>query len=397
MINQQVIKSENKKMVYTLISDTPGISRVNLASVTKLSKTTVSALVDELIQDGYILDQGAAESSRQGRKPNSLCVNKMDNAFIVINWRAHTLQIALLTSAYEIIATEEDAVSYSGDYIAKIKDMFDYFLAKHGSGKNILGVCIVIPGIIDSLHKRIISMVLPISEEEPVIDKLRMAIPHYPLAFFNDTACFAYAENTFGDNDVSNYIYLNINEGVGASLIQDGNFLRGATGMGIQFGHFSVDRDGELCICGNRGCLEHRIGEMALSKRAEQCGAAKAFETLKQIQFKDVGRLAAEGNPDVLKLISCLSSDLSFGLGNLITVFHPESIVIGGMGRKLGGIFLDQVRSDMKSAGFQRFVADVSIDFAKLREEAVFQGAAKYYMDTHYDFMEDMSGRLLLY
>lgn len=397
MINQQFIKSENKKMMYTLISDTPGISRVNLASITKLSKTTVSALVDELIHDGYILDQGAAESSRQGRKPNSLCVNKSDNGFIVINWRAHMLQIALLTSTYEIIATEEAAINYSHDYIAQIKKLFDDFLALHGFGKNILGVCIVIPGIIDSQHKRIISMVLPISEEEPVIDKLRKAIPHYPLALFNDTACFAYAENAFSDSDVSNYVYLNINEGVGASLVQDGNFLRGATGMGIQFGHFSVDRNGESCICGNKGCLENRIGEMALAKRAKECGAAEAFQGIAEIQFKDVGRLAAMGNPEVLKLICCLSSDLSFGLGNLITVFHPESIVIGGMGRKLGEVFLKQLRSDMKSAGFQRFVADVSIDFARLREDAVFQGAAKYYMDTHYDFMEDMRERLLLY
>lgn len=397
MINQQFIKAENKKMIYTLISDTPAISRVNLASVTKLSKTTVSALVDELIQDGYVLDKGAAESSRQGRKPNSLCVNKKDNAFIVMNWRARTIQTALLTSAYEMIAVEEAAVDYLGDYITQIKDRFDCFLAKHGSGKNILGVCIVIPGIVDGLHKKIISMVLPISEEEPVIDKMRTAIPHYPLAFFNDTACFAYAENAFGGNDVNNYVYLNINEGIGASLVQDGNFLRGATGMGIQFGHFSVDRDGEPCICGNRGCLEHRIGEMALAKRARECGADQAFGGMEQIQFKDVGRLAVEGNAEVLKLIRCLSSDLSFGLGNLITVFHPESIVIGGMGRKLGKIFLNQVRADMKFTGFQRFVADVSIDFAKLQEDAVFQGAAKYYMDTHYDFMEDMSERLLLF
>lgn len=171
----------------------------------------------------------------------------------------------------------------------------------------------------------------------------------------------------------------------------------GATGMGTQFGHFSIDRYGELCSCGNRGCLENRIGEMALRKRAEERGALEEFQGLEQILFKDVAQLAREGKPGASALLCDLADDLSFALGNLITMFHPDTIIIGGMGRKLGEMYLSRIRSNLGEVGFRQFVEDVDIRFTRLREDAIFRGAAKYYLDTHYNFMEEMSGKLFLY
>jgi len=78
-------------------------------------------------------------------------------------------------------------------------------------------------------------------------------------------------------------------------------------------------------------------------------------------------------------------------------MFHPDTIIIGGMGRKLGDLYLERVLERVKTVGFRQFVEDVDIRFTTLREDAVFRGAAKYFMDTHYDFMEDMKGKLFLY
>ena len=78
-------------------------------------------------------------------------------------------------------------------------------------------------------------------------------------------------------------------------------------------------------------------------------------------------------------------------------MFHPDAIVIGGMGRKLGEIYLNRVTEQVKQVGFRQFVEDVEIHYTTLKEDSVFTGAAKYYLDTHYDFMEDMGGTLFLY
>lgn len=398
MINQQLIKSANKKELYTMISENPGISRAQLASLRKLSKTTVSALVEELIQEGYIIDEGAVESRSQGRRPNSLVINDRRDCIVVLNWRKRILQIALVSASFEVELVEEAGCVPLENPEERIRDLIDDFADRHGKERHILGVCLIVPGIVDSERKRVISMVLPLEEDNRILEELRKKIDkRYPLSVFNDTACFAYAENVFGDVDINNYAYLNINEGVGASLIQNGAILMGATGMGTQFGHFSIDRNGERCICGNRGCLENRIGEMALRKRAEELGVLEEFGGLEQILFKDVEQLAREGKPGASALLSALADDLSFALGNLITMFHPDTIIIGGMGRKLGEMYLGRIRSNLREVGFRQFVEDVDIRFTRLKEEAVFRGAAKYYLDTHYNFMEEMNGKLFLY
>lgn len=395
--SQQTIKAVNKKNIYMLINAESGISRIQLANVTNLSKTTVSALVDELIHEGYITDEGSVESNRQGRKPNSLVVNSDGNCFIVINWRKRILETAIVTSSFEVEHVNETEVKIGGNYASQIEDQIKLCIEHKCENKKILGICLVVPGMIDSEQEEIISMVLTLDEKQKVIQELRTRIQGYPLAVFNDTACLAYAENAFGDMKGRNYVYLNMNEGVGAALVYEGNILKGATGMGTQFGHFSVNRDGEKCVCGNRGCLEHRIGELALAKIAKECDAEGAFQKNATILFKDVGNLAAEGNQNALRIIDSLVTDLSYALGNLIAMFNPESVVIGGMGRKLGDIFLKELQKKVKETGFQQFVSKVDIRFTRLKEEALLQGAAKYYMDMHYKFLEDMTDKLFLY
>ena len=169
--------------------------------------------------------------------------------------------------------------------------------------------------------------------------------------------------------------------------------------MGTQLGHFSIDRNGKRCRCGNRGCLENRIGELALPERILENDLnipLPGKEEGSRILFRDIGQMAGEGNGEAEKLIKILASDLSFALGNFITVLHPDSVVIGGMARKLGETFLEEIISDLKETGFRFFLDNLDIRFAGLGEEAILTGAARYYIDTHYNFQEDLTGKLFL-
>jgi len=387
----------NKKQIYRIINDCMGISRVKIAGITKLSKTTVSALVDELIREGYIIDEGAIESKRQGRKPNSLIVNYQLCFIVVINCHKHNLEIALVNSAIHIIFCREVPLTDSEDYIAQLKIIFENFITDNCIGLRILGVCVVVPGIVDAEKEKIISLVLSLEDDNHAIQQLREAISDYPLAIFNDSACLAYAENIFGAMQKDNGAYININEGVGAALYSDGKMFRGANGMATQFGHFSIDPKGAACICGNRGCLENAIGELALEKRIKENGLTNLFKDKKPILFRDVGDLAKARNEPVLQMLDQLALDFSYGLGNLITLFHPKLIIIGGTGRKLGLVFLDNVKRHLKATGFQPFVMDVDIQYTKLDEGAVLRGAAKYFLDTHFNFEDTTSSKLFLY
>ena len=385
--NQLLIKDNNKKQIYQLIEDFPGISRTQIAEQLKLSKTTVSALVDEMMQEMFVIDEGASESSRQGRKPNSLAVNNSTNYVIVLNWHKDNLEIALVDSAMNIVLCREYDMKNAGDALAGLKGYFEEFREAQCVDIHVMGVCVIVPGMIDEKHDEIISVVLPTeSQGNYKISRLRSMLDGYPLAILNDTACFAYAETAFGKLDGENYIYININDGVGAAIIHDRHLLGGASGMATQFGHFSVDRHGCPCACGNRGCLENQIGELALPRQFEEFGLEVPKGSGDKLLFKDLAALVRAGDEDALRLMSYMAEDFAYALCNAITLFHPELVIIGGIGRKLGDRFLELLKGKMQQFGFRQFVSDVDVVYTKLGEASVVRGAAKYYINRYFKF-----------
>ena len=392
--NQLLIKDNNKKQVYQMIEDMPGTSRTQIAEQMKLSKTTVSALVDELMQEGYVVDEGTMASGRQGRKPNSLTVNSHHNSVIVLNWHKDSLEIALVNSALNITMCREYDMKGAKDARLELGRCFEEFVESQCVNLHVMGVCVIIPGMIDQKHDQIISVVLPAENNGNYkISRLRGLLKGYPLAILNDTACFAYAENAFGNLESESYIYININDGVGAALIHGGRLLGGASGMSTQFGHFSVDRDGAPCPCGNRGCLENQIGELALPKRFREFQVGFEKKQGDKLLFKDLAALVKEGDENAVKLMSAMAEDFAYALCNAVSLFHPEVIIVGGIGRKLGGTFLEMVKERIGRMGFRQFVSDVEVVYTRLGEASVVRGAAKYYINQYFKFHDmDASG-----
>ena len=105
MLHQQMIKTKNKKALYDIVSNNDGISRAGLAHKTKLSKSTISLLVDELITDDMLIDIGVVESGLQGRKPNGLRVNA-ERFILIANVRKRSVEIHTVNLLYE---TEGDS------------------------------------------------------------------------------------------------------------------------------------------------------------------------------------------------------------------------------------------------------------------------------------------------
>jgi len=92
------------------------------------------------------------------------------------------------------------------------------------------------------------------------------------------------------------------------------------------------------------------------------------------------------GDEDALKLMSYMAEDFAYALCNAITLFHPELVIIGGIGRKLGDRFLELLKGKMQQFGFRQFVSDVDVVYTKLGEASVVRGAAKYYINRYFKF-----------
>ena len=95
-------------------------------------------------------------------------------------------------------------------------------------------------------------------------------------------------------------------------------------------------------------------------------------------------------------LIADLGRDLACGISNLISLFNPSLVVVGGTGVNLGPAFLDSVRTALAGMGFPAFVSRVRVEYSRLGLDAELTGAAQYYIDTHYDFSGNTQQRLFL-
>lgn len=391
MITQQIIRAQNLRHIYNLINLNPGISRATLAKQAQLSKTTISSLVDELIAGKYITDCGVTKSRMQGRHPNELCVNGEDNVVAVISWKNTGLELSLISS--DSSALFRDHIPSTGEKfgVDEIRDAFFQVLLPKTEQIHLMGICIIVPGIIDDVQGRILSTVLGIDFQDSVIEALCQVFQGYPLCILNDTACFAYAESVFTTIEDDFFAYINLSRGVGACLFADGKMLRGAGGMSTQFGHYSIDFHGPQCLCGNRGCLERMIGEHVLEERATAYGLHTQLPDGRRLLFSDVGALAENGNPHALELVHQLAQEFAYGISNLISLFNPSLVVIGGTGVNLGARFLKELHSAISEIGFREFVSRVKLRYSRLGADAELAGAAQYYIDHHYDFSGEMT------
>jgi len=388
LVNQQVIKNTNMKRLYTSIYSSPGISRAHLAKQTKLSKTTVSTLVDELIERGFIVDSGIGESDSIGRKPNCLQVRMNSYYVVVMNWHENAVEAYLVDIAGTSVFHESRKLSEDENHVACSGSCFRESILEHCAPDRILGICIVMSAMIDASSNEVYSTTLnlPSMESTQIIKSLKTAFPGYPVDLLNDTACYSYAEKVYGNIKEKNFAFLNFGRGIGATLFTEGSMLGTASGSFTQFGHYSIDPHGPECICGNHGCLEVMISEQSLKNRIPEFGQIPSLSALSEITFSDLGKAATFRDPTALAMVKEMAWELSIALSNLISTVNPSLIVLGGKIPDLGEYFLNEVREDLKKTGFRRMVDNVTVRYSQLQSDSFLNGAMKYFFDIHYSF-----------
>lgn len=394
-INQQYIKNTNMKQLYQLLKENDGASRAFLAKKTGLSKTTVSSLVDELIQKDFAADNGAVSGTMVGRKPNHLSLTGEKHCTAAIYWEAGKMTGALVCLDGTVLNKQTLPISSTSQYSKCLRRLFQALSENPGTACEVIGLCILLPAMIDKKNKRILSTILSLENEPFVIENIQNEFKGLPVAFFNDTACMAYAERPHAKQEENTFTYVNLDQGIGAALFVDGKILGGASGTKTQFGHYSVDANGIPCSCGNRGCLEVTIGERALDRLVRE-GGNTALKDKSPLCYLDIGRAARDSDPAAQQIIRYIADNLAVGLSNLISLFRPAKIILGGSGKNLGTQFIEELTRTIKSHGFQKMVEEVQISYSALGEDACFIGAMEYYFDNCFRFTDDREEEIFL-
>lgn len=396
VVNQQAIRETNLEKVFSLIDEKNNqLSRADISKITRLSKTTVSSVVDELIENKYVLDYGVEDYSKQGRKPSILKVDDSYNFVVVINWKKDRIELSIVNLNNEIVYAYKSAMPENAVLVKTTGQLFRQYIEPKLIHSKVLGICVIIPGIINREKNTINSTVLGIEGTNAMAVEIKDEFKGYTVSLLNDTACFTYAEYAQKkDNNVS-FIYVNINKGVGAGIFENGHLLSGVTGTKTQFGHFSIDRNGPVCYCGNRGCLERLIGEKHLKERAESKGININYKG-DDLLFCDVAEAAELGDTKAKLLIRDLAADTAFAISNMILIIKTPLIIIGGKGINLGEQYLEGIREELKTIGFKDFISDVHIRYSDVGPDAEVYGAAKYFFYHQYNFSSSCDSKFFM-
>ena len=355
LVNQQLIKNTNLKQLYNSIYQNPGTSRAQLSKDSHLSKTAVSSLVDELIARKFVYDSGTGGSTTVGRKPNSLLLRTEQYYVAVLCLEEDRLNAALVDMTGTSSIPLQMKVSSPDAYIPLCRDYIEQTVLRQIEKEQLLGICIVVPAMIDPDKREIFATTLNLPEKD-FVGELQRTFSDFSVNILNDTACFAYA----------------------------------------QFGHYSINPKGKLCTCGNRGCLELMIGEGSLKDRITQAGSSPAFKKPSAVTYADLGQASVSGDVVSRKVIRESADEFSLALCNLICMVHPKLIIIGGKGKDLGPVFLQEIQECLHTTGFRRMVDSVSVRYSLLDSSALYNGAMKYFFDIHYNFTQEMDGSFFI-
>jgi glucokinase len=258
------------------------------------------------------------------------------------------------------------------------------------AGMKIAGIGIGVPGIISAKEGIVrLSPNLAGWEDIPLRARLMESFS-YPVYVENDANAYALGEYWFGaGKGTSCMVCITLGTGVGGGIILDGNIWRGADGMAGEVGHITVNPDGPLCPCGNRGCLERyssatAVIEMAVAAVAR--GEKTSLKNLKKaglaITPEAVADAAKKGDRVAGRIYSEVGKYLGIAIADLINLLNIECIVIGGGLTGAWDLFIGPLKEEVKARAFKIPAKRCRIVRGKLKDDAGILGAAGLALKT---------------
>ncbi|MFD3324899.1 ROK family protein [Streptomyces sp. NPDC058701] len=391
------LRRENRTAVLQRLYFDGPLSRFSLGPATGLSSGSISNVVAELVSDGLVEEAGIVESAG-GRPRTLLRVSPTSGYMIGVDVGETRIRIELFDLTLTELARVERPLEAAGPrridrydvavVVRHLREGIAEVLHRAGiAPERLLGVGIGVPGIVARtadgavVHGQTIGWdAVPLERMLRDSHLLPETIPYY---IDNGAKTLGQAEMWFGaGRGARNAVLVLFGSGVGACVVSDDT----RTGRAIEWGHLTVRVRGRRCRCGAQGCLEAYAGAEALLERWAEAGGRPPADTDEETALTAMLAAAYPApGPDgttpgadttALAVLEETAEYLGAGFSDLINLFQPERILVGGWaGLQLGTRFLDSVRSHATSYALSYPAANVRIDLGTFGPDAVTVGA----------------------
>lgn len=358
----------------------------DLSRLTAKSLPLVTATVNDLLQEGYILESGLAPSTG-GRRASTFLLNKDKQKYIVAVAMDQLVTRAVIYNLHNEIKVEEEAIELplSDDPVLKtllINFLRDY-IDKSGLPKNqILGIGIGMPGFVNS-ERGINHTFFQLKGNQSLTEFLGRELG-LPVFIDNDSSLIALAELRLGAGRATkDLLVINIGWGIGLGMAVNGRMFRGHSGYAGEFSHIPISSNNKICSCGKRGCLEVDTSLLVLVEKAKAeiaKGVSSRLETMFADKTKSSGdqflEAAKAGDPLAVSILSEAGLLIGKGIATLIHIMNPEVIVLGGRGAVAGKILMAPIQQSINEYCIPRLAEQTTIKVSELALKSELLGAA---------------------
>lgn len=372
--NKQLIRDINKSKILNLIRLQGPISRVEIARNLNLSQATVTYIMEDLISEDLIIEEGVQKSTG-GRKAKLLSFNPNLGVIASIGISKSGIETVLCDLKNNLITCSftESNVEAVDKTITLIVSSIKNILNSQENPR-LMGISIISSGLVDRDSGTIIKSTLLNWKEVHIKDLLQPYFPNVKILVDRDINAVAMYEMNFGSaKQLKDFLIVSVGEGLGLSIVIGNHIYYGDYGGAGEFGHTVINVGGYQCHCGQKGCLEQYASEFYLRNKLKNMGDVKYKD---KYLLKEVGDAANSGDKESIELLQEMGKYLGYGLRNLINVFNPKAIILVGEAMEYSNHFIYNMRKTVDNNFFANAELPTKVIPSSIDNDAWYQGAS---------------------
>ena len=377
--DQRLVKNINRIALLRLLREEEGLSRADLSDRSGLTRSTVSLLVKELIDEGWLQENEIVVTGQLGRRPTPLQLDGRRFVLVGAELTPDTIRVVTTSIKGEVLEANQAALLQVDPEGAchQLVEMISVLVRRVvGEGREVLGIGVGLPGAVEP-QTGMLQFAPNIGwRNVPVGERLRAELASaglsaIPVHYQNEADLAAVGETEFGPRPPDDpLVYISCGVGLGSGIVLGDTMFTGATGAGGEIGHTTLHPEGRACSCGRRGCAEAYVGLRAI---AADAGLPQPFDA------EALKAAMASGQPAARAAFETAGKNLGVLIQNIWTTFDPRSIVLGGEAVALGGAdFVDPALKVLAAYADAAGVTAPTVRLARYTEQAVAVGGAGY-------------------
>jgi N-acetylglucosamine repressor len=372
----------NRQIALTLVRTKQPISRADLARLMGTRRGAISLLVNDLIEDGLVVEGARGELPR-GRKPKFLYIDSRDRSIVAVDLRVtRTFLMATDFVGRPLVgvtsfATERDPKRFVSDLARRILRL----IADHPELGRCEGIGVVVPGMVDRDGSRILLAPnlgwhdVPLREPLAAATKLPVFIENSGKACALASAWAERGEAASGGD----LVFVSVSDGLGVGVVTNGELLRGRHNIGGEFGHVPLSIDGPPCACGAAGCWEAYVSNLATLSRYFGKSLSRGRPVPAEVASLSVDDLVARaraGDGKAMAAIQSTARYLGLGLASVVNAVDPVRIFLSGEITAAWDLIEETVRAGLRERTLEPVRTQADIVIIRQQDNPRLRGAA---------------------